>query len=269
MSEAAGPFAAIDDSRAILAATGPDAAAMLQGLLTNDVERAGPDRAVYAALLTPQGKFLFDMIVTRPAPERFLLDVDAGERAALAQRLSLYKLRSKVDIAPEDALRVVLFWGGETELGVADPRDTRLGRRLSTDDPAAALAAAAPGRLEDYHRLRVSLATPQSGLDLIANETFPLEADFERLGGVDFKKGCYVGQEVTARMKHKATLKKRLTRLRVVEGAPTPGEPVSSGEKSVGAIGSVSGDRALAILRVDRLGAGALASGAARLVVED
>ena len=266
--------AALDPSRRVLSVAGADAESFLQGLLTNDVARAGADRAIYAALLSPQGKFLFDMLVLRPSPEVFWMDVAADQAAALSARLGLYKLRAAVTIEERRDLSVALFWGagsapdpvGEGVL-FADPRDPALGWRWIAPAPEPALAAAEPADLAAHEALRIRLGVPKSGAELISGETFPLEADFERVHGVDFKKGCYVGQEVTARMRHKAVLKKGLRRLRVEGEAPAPGAEIRSDGKPAGVLGASADGIALAILRLDRISDEPLEAGPARLSV--
>lgn len=264
-----------DETRSVLSVSGPDAETFLQGLLSNDVRSAQPGAPLYAAILTPQGKYLFDMVAFRPAPETFLLDVALTRRAALAQRLGLYKLRAKVAIEPID-LSVAALWPKDAPESAADeapplkdvvdagpdPRAAALGWRALVADPATALSDVGAGESADYAARRLALGVPETGSDLVAEETFPLDADFERLQGVDFKKGCYVGQEVTARMKHKADRKKRLYRLAFDGLAPAPGAAITADGKPAGVLGSVVAGAGLAVLRVDRA-SGALAVGEA------
>ena len=250
--------AAMLEDRGVIRVSGPDAAVFLQGLLTNDVERLQPSEARYAALLTPQGKILFDLIaVCAPAEEpSYLLDCAAAQSVNLAKRLGFYKLRAKVAIADESADRaVVAFWGDEpapTKDGLlyADPRNPRLGWRaiLSRQDAVAVGSE----HVNEYEGLRIAVGAPKGGLDFAYGDAFPHDANFDLLHGVDFDKGCYVGQEVVSRMKHRGTARKRVARVKLAGPAPAPGTPVMDGELSVGALGSSSGREALALLRLDR-----------------
>lgn len=255
--------------RRVLAVHGPEAADFLQGLLTNDVLQAGPDRLVYAALLTPQGKFLAEMILARPAPDRFLLDIDGATAAGVVQRLGMYKLRAAVTLEPLREGSVWQLWGPgadavPTRGGAPDPRAASLGRRFILETRAAAEAVEAACRAagartaeaSDWRRAMIAARAPLSGEDLVPNDCFPLELDFERLRGVDFRKGCYVGQEVTARMKHKATLKKGLARLAIDGPAPPPGAALTKDGKPVGRMGAAEGAAGLALLRLDRVAVG-------------
>lgn len=227
-------------SRAIYRITGPDRAHFLQGLVSNDVRKLA-DGLVYAALLTPQGKYLADFFLV-PDGEAILLDVDAGIAPATIQRLSMYKLRADVEIE-ETALHLHRGTGPAPEDSFADPRHPALGWR-------AYRAMEQDGDATDWDALRVAHVIPETGIELTP-DSFILEMGFERLHGVDFRKGCYVGQEVTARMKHKTDLRKGLARLHL--SAPVaPGTELTAGGKAAGRVHTVSGDQALAYLRYDR-----------------
>ncbi|HEY1884898.1 MAG TPA: folate-binding protein [Roseiarcus sp.] len=249
--------AAMLEDRGVLSVSGADATSFLQGLLTNDVERLEPSEARYAALLTPQGKILFDMIVVRAPGEEpsYFIDCPAAQAADLAKRLGFYKLRAKVAIADVSADRAVTaFWGHERPnvdgLLYADPRDPRLGWRAIM---ARAIGAAVGlEHVGEYEGLRIAVAAPKGGLDFAYADAFPHDANFDLLHGVDFDKGCYVGQEVVSRMKHRGTARKRVTRVKLDGPAPAPGTPVMDRELAVGALGSSSGREALALLRLDR-----------------
>ncbi|KFI29060.1 CAF17-like 4Fe-4S cluster assembly/insertion protein YgfZ [Paenirhodobacter enshiensis] len=226
-------------TRKIYEITGPDRVHFLQGLVSNDVRRLteGP---VYAALLTPQGKYLADFLLV-PQGETILLDIDAGLAEGVVKRLSMYRLRADVTIAPS-GLSVFRGTGPAPEGAVADPRHPALGWRLygekAGDDGS------------DWDAIRVEHVIPETGIELTP-ETYILEAGFERLHGVDFRKGCYVGQEVTARMKHKTELRKGLTRVRLLGEAPA-GTPITADGRPVGTLFTSSGGRAIAHLRFDR-----------------
>ncbi|MEM7268020.1 MAG: folate-binding protein [Pseudomonadota bacterium] len=244
-----------DESRVVLRVTGADARVLLQDLVTNDLDRLEADGIVYAALLTPQGKFLFDFFVSLDG-EAMLIDVMADRAPALAQRLAMYKLRRDMTIEATDT-PVWLIWGEAPDGGLADPRAAALGWRVYGE---ASPEAADPS---DYAALCVAEGVPMTGADLVADDSYILEMDFERLNGVDFRKGCYVGQEVTARMKHKTTLRKGLARVSV-EGEAATGDAIEADGKPAGRLGTVSGGEALAHLRFDRA-EGEMTAGAAKI----
>ena len=261
----------VDIERTVLRMAGADVRDVLQNVVTNDLDRLAPGRAVYAALLTPQGKYLFDFLLVEGPDGALLIDIAADGAEALAQRLRMYCMRRDAAVTGEAGLGVALVWGGpapEGELVVPDPRAAALGWRIYAADPAAALAATGAGLADRaaYDALRIAHMVPASGIELVPNETYILEAGFEALNGVDFRKGCYVGQEVTARMRHKTVLKKRLVRVRV-EGEAAPGTPVTAGGKPAGTLFSQSGGRGLAHLRLDRA-EGVLEAGDAKVIYE-
>ena len=235
--------------RRIPAVTGEDRVAFLQGLVTNKVGEI----PAWAALLTPQGKYLADFLVV-PDGGRLLVDVNARLADDLLRRLSMYRLRSKVEIAATD-LTVARGTGDMPDAGIADPRHPALGWRLyggQGDDGS------------DWDAIRVAHCIPETLIELIPNETFILEAGFERLHGVDFRKGCYVGQEVTARMKHKTELRKGLVTVGI-EGAAPVGTPILMPDgREAGTLFTQSGGRAIAYMRFDRMGEG-LVAGDARI----
>ena len=224
--------------RALLKLIGADAKSFLQDLVTNDVDQSG---LVYAALLSPQGKYLFDFFVLHEG-DAWVLECAKAQQEGLLQRLSMYRLRADVAIERDDR-KVFQLW--DTDLGLPDPRDTALGNRL--------YASVAPDfELSDqWDALRVSHLIPEAGRELVSDESFILECGFERLNGVDFKKGCYVGQEVTARMKHKTELRKGLARVQVAGPVEEGAELVSDG-KTAGRVHTVAGDQAIAYVRFDR-----------------
>ncbi|MET4130376.1 folate-binding protein [Roseovarius sp. MBR-6] len=239
-------------ARTILEITGSDAETFLQGLITNDVRRLDHG-LVYAALLTPQGKYLADFFLLRRGGAIWL-DVAEGLAPSLMQRLSLYKLRADVGIAETDR-KVRRGTGPAPEGALPDPRHADLGWRLYGD------ADGTDGT--DFDRIRVAQLIPETGVELTP-ETYILEAGFERLGGVDFRKGCYVGQEVTARMKHKTELKKGLALVAVHGAAPVGSEITTADGKSAGVLYTQAGGRGIAYLRHDRATPG-MSAGAARV----
>lgn len=226
--------------RRILKLSGNDAHDFLQGLVTNDVNKA-KDGLVYTALLTPQGKFICDFFVAETA-DGLLLDVAQSHAATLNTRLSMYKLRAEVTIS-ETELYLHRGQGPCPKDAYPDPRHPDMGWRAYKTTPQTDDAT-------DWTALRVALQIPETGVELTP-DTFILEVGFERLSGVDFRKGCYVGQEVTARMKHKTELRKGLARV-IVTGAAETGAEITAGGKPAGTLLSRSGDAALAYLRFDR-----------------
>lgn len=240
--------------RTVLRISGEEARDFLQGLVTNDVQKLDAGGLVYAAILTPQGKYIADFLLAPEPDGAVLMDLATSLAETVQKRLRLYKLRAKVDIAETD-LKVRRGTGPAPENAFADPRDARLGWRLygseGGDDGS------------DWDALRVAACIPESGVELTP-ESFILEAGFERLNGVDFRKGCYVGQEVTARMHHKTELKKGLATVEV-EGATPPGTPIENADgKAAGTLHTQAGGRAIAYLRYDRAGE-AMTAGAARV----
>lgn len=229
--------------RAVLRITGSDRVKFLQGLVTNDLRKLaqGP---VYAAMLTPQGKYLADFFLVGDE-DAILLDVQAELAPGLAQRLGMYRLRADVLIAPAEDIVVVRGLGPVPEGALPDPRHPALGwRRYGAD-------AGGPQHI-DWDALRVAHCVPETGIELVPGESFILELGLERLNGVDHRKGCYVGQEVTARMKHKSELRKGLARV-AVSGTTASGTPiVTDDNREAGVLHTRAGDRALAYLRFDR-----------------
>ena len=238
-------------SRTVLRVAGPDREKFLQGLVTNDVAKLR-DGLVYAALLTPQGKYLADFFLV-PEESAILIDVDSELAAPLLQRLSMYKLRSDVQIEETD-LAVSRGLGEIPENGFSDPRSAELGWRRYTN-------TASDQEKIDWDEIRVEHLIPETNRELFPNDSYILEMGFERLNGVDFKKGCYVGQEVTARMKHKTELKKGLAKVSV-SGNASEGDEITSGSKPVGRLLTTANETALAYVRFDRA-TGEMAAGAA------
>ncbi len=240
--------------RTVLRITGSDRMEFLQGLITNDIKALG-DGLLYAALLSPQGKYLFDFLL-RADGDTILLDIKTEAAPALAGRLNMYRLRADVMIEATD-LPVWQGTGEPPEGALADPRHAALGWRHYGD------LAATPAEI-DHDAIRVEHVIPETGIELIHNESYILEMGFERLNGVSFRKGCYVGQEVTARMKHKTELRKGLVRVEI-DGDAAPGTPITRDGRPIGTLHTVSGDRAIAYLRFDQAG-GKMQAGNATLV---
>lgn len=236
--------------------TGTDALHFLQGLVSNDIRplQAAPG-LIWAALLTPQGKYLADFFVGRADDGPILIDIATALAPATLKRLTMYRLRADVQIAPS-ALHVRRGLGTPPEGAFPDPRHPALGWRAYSATPGTAPAI-------DWDAIRVAHLIPETGIELVPDDTYILEAGFERLHGVDFRKGCYVGQEVTARMKHKTELRKGLARV-VIEGSAPPGSEITAGEKTVGTLFTQSGGHAIAQLRFDQA-TGEMRAGTARL----
>jgi folate-binding protein YgfZ len=236
-------------SRALVRVRGPDWRSFLQGLLSNDVEGLAPGELRFAALLTPQGRLLFDLFVIGDE-DGCRLDVQAVRREALVQRLMMYRLRAKVEVAPDDGRVTALWAADEAPAGWRrDPRLPALGFR-GVDLPPPPGAELVD---EDaYDRQRLALGAPDPARDCIPDRTYPIEADFDLLGGIDFSKGCFVGQETTSRMKRRGGIRSRMLPL-VFEGEPPPfGAEVLAGELRAGEVLSGRPGRAMALLRLDR-----------------
>jgi len=262
--------AALLPDRGVVEVAGQDARKFLNGLLTSDVDKLEPAHAVFAALLTPQGKIIVDFILVEGAEGgTFFLDCPRALASALKQRLDFYKMRAQVTIEDRsDALGVLAIWDGEAEskrgLCFRDPRLPELGLRciLASEviDEAAAEIGAELVDAAAYEAHRITLGVPRGGLDFIYGDAFPHETDMDQLGGVDFDKGCFVGQEVVSRIEHRGTARARIVPVAFDGFAPEPGTPVSAGARTVGTLGSSAHGRALAMLRLDRA-AEALAAG--------
>jgi tRNA-modifying protein YgfZ len=242
--------------RGIVAVEGADAADFLQSLLTNDIDEAGPDRALFAGLLTPQGKVVFDFLVYAPAPNLFWLDCPAELASDIAKRLTLYRLRAKVAVADRSGEMVVgtgspdVVAAGATPLAAfADPRHAGLPQRFVLAKQAV---AADPGGASAYHAARIALCVPEGNRDYRYGEVFPHEVCYDLLGGVDFDKGCYVGQEVVSRMHHRGIAKTRIAGVRGAPPLPAMGTEITGGEYPLGHLGSSHGDLGIALIRLDR-----------------
>ncbi len=263
------------DGRGVISLAGADVRGFLQGIITNDIHKVTPEKAIYSALLTPQGKFLHDFFIAQWG-EALLLDCEAARAADLVARLTRYRLRAKVDIQRLDdrfdvaavigdnladafaleaaAGAVKSFAGGTLYL---DPRLAAVGLRamLPAGEAAAALGEVgfSAGSEGAYERLRLAHGLPDGSRDIAVDEGFLLENNFEELNGVDFDKGCYVGQELTARTKHRATLRKRLFRVDVDGPLPESGALVQRGDHKAGVMRSGLDRTGLALLRLDQV----------------
>jgi tRNA-modifying protein YgfZ len=236
-------------SRALIATAGPDWRDFLQGLITQDVETLSPGEVRFGALLTPQGRLLYDLFVVG-REDGCWLDVPVEHRAAIIQRLMMYRLRAKVEIAVDETPVSVLF-GGEVapRVGwVRDPRLLALGwRGYGAGAPSGAVVADEAAR--DAAKLGLGVPGPA---DWGTDQTYPIEANFDLLNGIDFKKGCFVGQETTSRMKRRGQSKSRMLPIAFDGPALAPGAEVLAGELRAGEVLSGGAGRAMALLRLDR-----------------
>jgi tRNA-modifying protein YgfZ len=261
--------------RGVIKVVGDGARQFLHGLVTADILKLQPGGAKFCALLSPQGKIVADFLLTEaPATTGggFFLDVERGQIAALIDKLNLYKLRAKVIVEDlSDVLGMLAAWNTTSPVDLArqlaeagdtiglcypDPRLPALGLRVMLPPHrAAAVAAALGAEFADagaYEAHRIALGVPRGGLDFAYGDTFPHEADMDQLGGVDFQKGCYIGQEVVSRMEHRGTARTRAVPVRYDGTAPERAAPVVAGDRSLGTMGSAAAGRGIALLRLDR-----------------
>jgi tRNA-modifying protein YgfZ len=243
--------------RGVVSVTGADSEKLLQGLVTNDLDDLASGEARHAALLSPQGKILFDFFVIRQG-DGYLLDVARTKTGDLIKRLSMYKLRADVGITDvSDSFIVYAAWGSDAKksaeghgISFADPRHLSIGLRLLSES-AAPIPGADGDASHTYDALRVQLGVPEGGKDYQFGDTYPHEANFDLLNGVSFAKGCYVGQEVVARMQNKTIVRKRT--IKILGNAPLSSDTdILLGDIPVGRVGTVDGRNAIAMLRLDR-----------------
>lgn len=271
-------FISMED-RAVLRVEGEDRAEFLQGLITNDITLATPGQAIFAAMLSAQGKFQFDFFIMAD-DTGYLLDTERARLPALQRMLTLYKLRSRVTVTPLESAVVLAVPGraaarvlglgtlegaagvfdvaGGKILACVDPRHAPLGVRAVAATPEAAAAFIAQFGLkhaphEQYERLRISEGIPDGSRDAVIDRTILLENGYDALNGISFSKGCYVGQEVTARSKHRAVIRKRLCGVGADAALPPAGTPLLAGEREIGEMRSSCGDQGLALVRLDML----------------
>ena len=257
--------AALLPDRGVVKVAGDDARGFLNGLLTADIAKVKPGAPRFAALLTPQGKIIIDCIVAEAPGDDgggFFLDCPRALAVDFVQKLNFYKLRAKViceDLS--EVLGVLAVWdgSGDTEYGLVfpDPRLPALGQRVMLPPHRAKEAAADLGAelvdAKDYEAHRIALGVPRGGLDFAYGDAFPHEADMDQLNGVDFDKGCYVGHEVVSRMQHRGTARTRSVKVLLDGPSPEAGATILAGDKPVGTIGSTSGGKGIALVRIDRV----------------
>ena len=256
--------AAFLPDRGVVKVSGEDARNFLNGLVTTDVTLLRPSLGRFGALLTPQGKITTDFLITEaPAGHGggFLIDAPRALAQGLADKLGFYKLRAKVAVENlSDSLGVLAAWDGDPtikpDLAFADPRSAALGWRiLAPAELAQKVADLIGADLIDssaYDAHRIASGVPRGGLDFMYGDAFPHETNMDRLHGVDFEKGCYVGQEVVSRMQHRGTARTRTVRIVLENFSPEPGTAIVAGDKPVGTIGSTAGQNGLALIRIDR-----------------
>jgi hypothetical protein len=247
-------------SRALFRLTGSDRSEWLQGLITNDLDQLKTGGALYAALLSPQGKILFDFL-TYDTGESFLIDCEAISLEPLMKRLSMYRMRSDVALNAEPGLGVISSCTpldtdlSFVEIAASDPRLEKLGYRMVGDPEQMRRTFEAQGHSVDgeevYRDYLIKLGVPNGGADFVPSKAYPLESNFEELNGVSFTKGCFIGQEVVARMKHKTTLKKRLLPITSEDGDLVAGSDLSAGGSKAGTIISSTGKSGLALIRLE------------------
>jgi tRNA-modifying protein YgfZ len=255
--------AALLTDRGVIAVKGNDARRLLNGLLTTDIAVVAPGTARFAALLSPQGKIAVDGFVAQgPSDDTLMIDCPRALTARLVERLNFYKLRAKAQIEDvSDQIGVLAAWDGTGKVrgGVSfdDPRLPALGLRVILEPQGVEAAAAELGaQLTDphpYEAHRIALGVPSGGLDFAYGDAYPHEADMDQLNGIDFEKGCYVGQEVVSRMQHRGRIRTRVVPVSYAGSPPQLGTPVRAGGKPVGTMGSTAAGRGLALLRLDRV----------------
>ena len=245
--------------------SGEDARNFLNGLVTTDLTELKPGAGRFGALLTPQGKIIIDFLITE-APSGhgggFLIDAPRALSQALADKLGFYKLRAKVAVENlSEGLGVLAAWDGEPamkpDMSFADPRHAALGWRILVPEELTQKVADLIGAdLVDssaYEAHRIATGVPRGGLDFMYGDAFPHETNMDRLNGVDFDKGCYVGQEVVSRMQHRGTARTRTVKVVLDGPSPEVGATILAGDKPVGTIGSTAGENGLALIRTDRV----------------
>jgi folate-binding protein YgfZ len=248
--------------RTLISVIGPDAEHFLQNILTTDLDALAPEDAKPGALLTPQGKILFDFLISRDGSDGLLLECRADIADDFIRRLMLYKLRAKVEIAKQDQLLVSVSWNPDSNASVSDSSPSQTGSTVRRDrrfaEPVQVFriygpAVADDGQSQAWQEFRVAHGVAESGPDYALSDAFPHDVLLDQTGGVGFGKGCYVGQEVVSRMHHRGTARRRVLLVSADGPLPPGGTDIIAGGKTLGALGSVSDNRGLAIVRIDRV----------------
>jgi folate-binding protein YgfZ len=261
------PIARLED-RALISISGPDAEPLLQNIITTDLDGLAPGEARAGALLNPQGKILFDFLVSRAAGNGFILECRADIAGDFMRRLLLYKLRAKVEISKQEQSVVAVSWPNESAPSGIDSTSSRSDSGTSQIESgwirdarfpnSAVFRSYAPAPAGDptsdaWHAFRIGHGVAESGADYALGDAFPHDVLLDELGGIGFRKGCYVGQEVVSRMQHRGTARRRVLIVTASGMLPEPGASVTAGGRSLGLLGSVAGKTGLAILRIDRV----------------
>lgn len=245
------PFALVKD-RALVSVSGPDAEHFLQNILTVDLDRLGPGQAKPGALLSPQGKILFDFLVSRAGENAFRLECRADIADDLVRRLTLYRLRAKVDISKQDQAPVTVAWGNDSSPSSVESTVSDI--RFAGDAVTRRYGAAqGDGDLTAWNAFRIAHGIAESGTDYALGDAFPHDVLLDQTGGVGFQKGCYVGQEVVSRMQHRGTARRRVLIASADTALPAPGTEIIAAGKALGVLASVAGSQGLAIVRIDRV----------------
>jgi len=246
------PFALLKD-RALISVSGPDAEHFLQNILTTDLDTLDPGETKPGALLAPQGKILFDFLISRAGENGFRLECRADIADDFVRRLTLYRLRAKAEIAKQDQVFVTVAWDSDS---TASPSDSTVLTDTRFRDVAVRRvygSAAGDGDAGAWQALRIAKGIAQSGSDYQLGDAFPHDVLLDEVGGVGFKKGCYVGQEVVSRMQHRGTARRRVLIATAEAPLPASGTELTVAGRPVGTLGSVSGRTGLAIARIDRV----------------
>lgn len=248
------PSALLSD-RTLISVTGAEAEHFLQNILTTDLDALAEGEARPGALLTPQGKILFDFLISRDGSGGFRLDCRTEVADDFLRRLMLYKLRAKVEIGKQEQMLVAASWDSDSS---ASHDDSTVLRDARFKPPAAAFriygpAISASGEVSAWHAYRIAGGVAESGSDYALGDAFPHDVLLDETGGVGFGKGCYVGQEVVSRMHHRGTARRRVLLVSAGTPLPAPGTEIVANGRSIGALGSVSGTKGLAIVRIDRV----------------
>ena len=238
--------------RAVIAVNGEEAAHFLGATVTCDVEGLADGTAVPGALLTPQGKILFDFMIMRSGEESFLLDCPAASAGDFVRRLTMYKLRAKVEISLRDESLVSVAWDSDSGVDGAVPgrdarfKDTEVTRLIGPADFGG-------DALDDWNALRIANGVAQSGSDYALGDAFPHDVNLDQIGGISFTKGCYVGQEVVSRMQHRGTARRRVLVATADADLPASGTEIAADGRPLGTLGTVAGKTGLALCRIDRV----------------
>jgi folate-binding protein YgfZ len=245
------PTARLDD-RAIVSVSGPDAEHFLQNIVTADLDALKAGEAKPSALLTPQGKILFDFLVSRNGADALRLECRADVADDFLRRLALYKLRAKVEISKQDESLVTVSWGSDSGASESNSSWLRDIRFPLSPVWRSYEAGANGGDVAAWHAFRIANGVAESGLDYALGDAFPHDVLLDQAGGIGFRKGCYVGQEVVSRMQHRGTARRRVL---VVsgDGLPAPGTDILANGRTLGTLGSTAGGKGIAILRIDRV----------------